>query len=245
MGCGPSRPSRPTAVRLTDLAPNRPGRPATPEPDLTTEALNMALQYMAQYISKRRENITVVGIGGAVNVMLLHTRLSTHDVDFFNQHLTQSQTTTLREAASFARQQMGKFQRIRMPDDWFNNRTIVFIPAEVRMELTDEAIQQRDVVFRANGLTVVSAPWPYAFCAKLNRISGGGSMAYDARDAASYLHRYLSRNRDGRTSVSVATIRHWGSQYRTRTGDAEIRAVDDVYASMYGRSAIDWRSRSR
>lgn len=99
MGCGPSSqrgdpdppPRQLNIGPPTDLMLHVP----RPRPDehgnarrisdheLDRQTLEGALDSMAQYIRSRGQNITVISTGGAVNTILLQTRQSTHDVDFF------------------------------------------------------------------------------------------------------------------------------------------------------------------
>ena len=242
MGCSSSR-----VADLTELAPVRPVRPvhsARParhnqhvDLELSAEVLTAALQYMAQQIAKRNGDITIVSVGGAVNVILLRTRRTTTDVDFFNQYLTRTEAHLLQDAAAKARQLMSSGQGVDLPDDWFNNRTMYFIPPHLRQQLTDEAIAQDEVIFHARGLRVLAAPWVYAFCAKVDCISGT-LCARDTADAVNYLCCYLVRNR--MSAVSVHSIRQWGSRYGTRTRDIQLRSVDNTYAGLFGARAIYW-----
>ena len=208
------------------------------EPELNPELLNRALGYMAAFLVKRRQQLVVVGVGGAVNVILLRTRPSTHDVDFFNQNLTPKQAALLTEATSFARRQMSTARRIELPVNWFNNRTVIFIPSHLRAELTREAQEQQEVVFEAPGLTVLAAPWPYAFCSKVNRMSGGDSRSYDVADAASYLHRYLNIHK--MKTIPIDDVRAWGTKYGIAMADEQLRVMEDVYSQLYNSGALAW-----
>ncbi|KAL9132147.1 MAG: hypothetical protein Q9217_000081 [Psora testacea] len=237
MGCGGSKPARRRPADLIELAP-RPHQEAAqePEPQLTSDLLQNALGYMAQYMARKRRNLTVIGVGGIVNVILLRTRMATHDVDFFNDNLTPDDAALLREAISFAKKQMEKYQNLQMPAKWFNNQTTVFIKSALRRQLAREAMAQNEVVFSMPGLTMLAAPWSYAVCSKIHRISGGHSKRYDTSDAATYLHRYVSRN--GLRQVRAGTIRQWGESYGIAVNDRDVGKVDDAYAQLYGSRII-------
>ena len=60
---------------------------------------------MAAFIDRQGQVITIIAVGGAVNTMLLQSRLSTHDMDFFGTNLNNDQRTLLNEAAGCAEMQ--------------------------------------------------------------------------------------------------------------------------------------------
>jgi hypothetical protein len=159
-------------------------------------------------------------------------------VDFFNADLSPKDSVIIRGATAFARKQMQKACRIDLPASWFNNQTTVFIKSSLRKTLTDEAIAQNEIVFRAQGLTILAAPWPYALCSKIHRISGGHPRQYDASDAANCLHRYLSCQRS--REIRAQTIRQWGQRYEISISDRDIAKVDDAYAQLYRSKAVRW-----
>lgn len=55
--------------------------------ELDRHTLEHALELVAEYMRTRNENVTIVVVGGAVNVLLLQSRQSTHDVDFLGTNL--------------------------------------------------------------------------------------------------------------------------------------------------------------
>jgi hypothetical protein len=78
----------------------------------------------------------------------------------------------------------------------------------------------------------------YAFCCKLDRLSGGGILgarAYDLNDAIDYLARYLAGER--KTQVALQTVQLWFSQYSlqwTAVTDVVIGKIVQGYASRFG-----------
>ncbi|MCJ1369573.1 hypothetical protein MMC20_000785 [Loxospora ochrophaea] len=209
-----------------------PSDPAPPQ--LNTEVLNASLHFMADYISRSRQNITVISVGGAVDVMFLRTRTSTDEVIFFNQSLNKKQRKLLHQATLFAGLQMRSKWRIELLPTWFTSASF---PLELRKQLTNEAFEQNDVVFQAAGLEVLAAPWQYAFSAEVDKIArgggSGGSQGYDnGNNAAHYLCYYLTKRNE--TYVPIRTVRHWGGRYKTKTGDGELRVADDAYTRLYG-----------
>jgi len=220
------------AKALRELAPKKTPGHDKPLPDLTRDTLLSALRTVATYLAKRKCNTTVIAVGGAVNTIHLRSRGATHDVDFFNDSLTPTEFEHLikgaREAVKF---------NARLDESWFNNRTIFFIPRAQREALTEQAFAQQEVVFREPGLTVLAAPWQYAFCCKVDRLAGGGlnpARAYDLDDAVQYLHRYLTRC--GAAEVQDATVRGWFVEYRLRwtsVNDAVIGRVNSAYRAKF------------
>ncbi|RYP91882.1 hypothetical protein DL770_002004 [Monosporascus sp. CRB-9-2] len=178
-----------SAKTLRELAP--PKTPGQDDPTQTynRETLLTALQNVAAYIHKKGGHVTIVAVGGAVNTIYLQSRATTHDVDFFNEFMTRKESGILLNGAKNALKHDKSLQ-----EQWFNNRTIFFIPRDKRAMLTQEAFQQQDIMFSENGLTVLAAPWKYAFCCKVGRIAGDSILSarpYDLDDAVQYLYRHV------------------------------------------------------
>jgi len=235
MGCNlsTSRGDR-GANALLELAPVMTAGNGNPAPELDRNTLLSALSNVASYISSQRANITIVAVGGAVNTIFFQSRQSTHDVDFYNNHLRQADYELILKGVEYARNRDPILQ-----GEWFNNRTILFIPKAQRGYLTDEAISQNEVVFERPGLKVVAAPWNYAICAKLDRCAGAGingQRTYDYSDAATYLHRYLELYRI--RSVARSAILAWAASYTTTVTDAVLQELNTIFYSKYGWSAI-------
>lgn len=221
-----------SARTLREIAPPRvPGHEAA-IPQLSRDTLVAGLQRVAAYIRSKGGNVTVIAVGGAINTILLRSRDSTHDVDFFNDHLTRQEAELIlrgaREASSHDR---------RLAEEWFNNRTILFIPRDLRATLTDESLHHREVVFAAPGLTVLAAPWNYAFCCKVDRISGQGmhdARPYDLSDAIQYIHRYVQQHRI--THVRRGDVQAWFTRFSLRWSnntEAVITRVNQGYRQHY------------
>lgn len=158
---------------------------------LDAATLEKALKDVATYIKKHGRELTIVAVGGAVNCMALRTRDTTHDFDFFNNRFGPKDYELFAAAAASAQKKTKQ-----LDTGWLNNRTVVFMPIDLRDSLTDEAIRQNDIVFNSPGLRVLAAPWNYALCCKIDRIAGSGITSkrpYDLDGAVAYLRRYLSR----------------------------------------------------
>jgi hypothetical protein len=102
--------------------------------------------------------------------------------------------------------------------------------------LIEMARQQNDVVIHAQGLTVLAAPWHYAFVAKIGRITYGTGRTYDAADAVAYLHELIKRH--CRRPVKASEIRKWGQLYRRVTPNEVFEQVDHLYFQTYGQHGI-------
>ena len=72
MGCDTYKVS--DNVNLQDLAPNR--QHPSLELDLDIHLLNTALNHMAHDLTNTRQEVVVIGVGGATNVMFLRSRIS-------------------------------------------------------------------------------------------------------------------------------------------------------------------------
>ncbi len=234
MGCGSSKDRD---VDLTDLAPNRPGQPGQDyehDVDLTPDNLEDALQLMASYITGRRRELSIVVVGGVVSTMLLRTRDSTQDIDFFSEQLSREDAKLLMEASQHVRQQLTD---PRLGSGWFNNMTTFFINSRIRAQLVAEGLAQNAVVFQSPGLTLLAAPWAYQFCAKVHRMAGGGRKGHDAGDAAGYLYQFLTSQ--NMQTISADEIGQLLERYQIqgidRSGLLEaFQAINEAFAARYG-----------
>jgi hypothetical protein len=134
---------------------------------------------MSLHLFSRRSRVGLIAIGAS------WSRQATHDLDFFNDNVTVNDFQVLLKAAKEATK-----KDKNLSEDWFNNRTIFFIPKDKRSVLTEEAIRKREVIFMAPGLTVLAVPRQYSFRCKLDRVAGGGLYSarhYNLDDAVEYL----------------------------------------------------------
>ncbi|MCJ1391800.1 hypothetical protein MMC18_004667 [Xylographa bjoerkii] len=173
-----------------------------------------------------------VAIGGAVSTILLGSRGTTHDIDFFTPSATPEEAELLRGAAKSALTQSS----VQLGGNWLNNSVVLFMPRALRVELTKEAIEQDDVLFHEPGLKIFAAPWKYAFCMKIHRIVEQTGKQYDVNDAARYLARYI--NKEDCNSVTMETIMEWLMQYSVLAPTAIIRKVNIKYLTYYGKHGV-------
>lgn len=109
-------------VSLGNLV-GRPGVP--PEQPMSADIIRKGLNSVAASLHSKGQNISIIAVGGAVNTLLLHTRESTGDVDFFYWTKTKNEDVTkIIVAANSAA------SKLKLGDQWLNNHTAIFI--EVR-----------------------------------------------------------------------------------------------------------------
>ncbi|KAF9222139.1 hypothetical protein BS17DRAFT_193926 [Gyrodon lividus] len=185
-------------LSLGDLV-NRPG--TAPEEQLTKEKIEQGLKAVAAALHAAKHDVSIIAVGGAVNTILLKTRASTGDVDFFYRTKTKNEDVSqVILAADAAR------KALHLGDHWLNNHTALFIEEGKIKQLYDEAITQNEIVFRQPGLTVYAAPWRYALAAKLDRLAKPGARSYDMNDAVDYLsHLITKRGKPEKRSELKAT----------------------------------------
>ena len=119
------------ALSLRNLV-DRPGAP--PEQPMSADMIRQGLTNVAATLHSKGQNITIVAVGGAVNTLLLQTRESTGDVDFFywTKKKNEDVTKVIVAANSAA-------TKLKLGDHWLNNHTAVFI--EVRSTVDLELIR--------------------------------------------------------------------------------------------------------
>ncbi|WEW61202.1 hypothetical protein PRK78_006692 [Emydomyces testavorans] len=223
--------SEPQGLQIVP-APERDeeGRPVRhKEYDLNRNNLNKALHYVAEFLHGKSQNVTIIAVGGAVNTIFLRTRNVTHDVDFFNGHISHDAALAdlLRQAATNAAARSS----VPLGGNWLNNSTVLFMSEALQIELTDAAVAQDEVIFQEPGLRVLAAPWGYAICAKLERMGKSNRREYDLKDAAIYLRRHILKH-DNRP-VSAAEIEEWGRHYKIQCSRAAIQELANEYHETY------------
>ncbi|KAL2817573.1 hypothetical protein BJX63DRAFT_429617 [Aspergillus granulosus] len=132
---------------LQDLAPNPFERNMEVILELKREHLILLLTWMGDYIEQNSTlEITLVVGGGAVDVIGLRTRPTTHDVDWFKSQLSPAEGEILQKAYYNAIERAKK-AGIVLPFSWFNNKTMLFVEPATRESLYSHARQQNYVVF--------------------------------------------------------------------------------------------------
>jgi hypothetical protein len=261
MGCGPSSEHccdccglghheappppkpRPNIGRPTDVSihipRNRADEHGVPLQQVSHEvdraSLENALDIMAAYLHEKHKQLTVIAVGGAVNTIFLRTRNSTHDVDIFGSNLGNQDRILLDEAMHHAREQ----STTPLGTDWFNTENQMWMTSRLHKELTNEAIEQNAVVYNQPGLTVLAAPWEYAFSGKISRLLKGGDQVrpYDVSDAVHYLDIYIKQGSG--QPVPVTTIEGWAKRFgHTTKRSYLLNEVNAKYKAQYKGTGI-------
>ncbi|OJD20947.1 hypothetical protein ACJ73_07715 [Blastomyces percursus] len=131
---------------MIHLPRNRADAHGIPIPQSTHEierpVLENALNAMAEFLSQRNEEITVIAVGGAVNTLFHRSRTSTHDVDIFGSNLNNSSRVLLDEVMQYAI----RCSSAPLGTDWFNTENQMWLSPSFHRELTAEAMRQNVVV---------------------------------------------------------------------------------------------------
>lgn len=100
----------------------------TADTQLTSDQIKQALNSVAASLKAKSLNISIVAVGGAVNTLLLKSRTTTGDVDFFYRTKTTNEDVTqVIVAADIAR------KALKLDEHWLNNHTALFI--QVRLSI--------------------------------------------------------------------------------------------------------------
>lgn len=216
------------------------GHGSVSQPELNRDELIRVLEWMGKYISRKTtRTITIIGVGGAVNVLALRSRDSTHDLDWFSSDLTEKDLKMLRKALAYANENAAA-NGLQLPSSWFNNQTTLFIPPDIRRRITYEAHEQNYNVFHVGGLRILAAPWQYALVSKLDRIAAGTWKSYDPEDAAMYLRQYLihkDKERMGADALASLVLMYRGRRLFVKT---ELHIVNEAYVARYGRDGLEF-----
>lgn len=210
--------------------------------ELDRDTILAALRDMSSYLAPKHVSTRVITVGGAVNTVLLRSRQTTHDVDFFSEDGTAQANLLVYEAAREANRRRGG----ALGAAWFNNSTQLYMGRDRAHELASAAYQQNDIVYdglnsRGHGLQVYAAPWEYALCGKMNRLTEGGERPYDLNDAIEYLVRYFRKT--GHQSVTPDLIKQWCARWGKQVTDEVLHRLDEAFFRRYGRRCIDWSPR--
>ena len=201
--------------------------------ELTRQNIHRALQYTAEFLNQRRQNLTIVTVGGAINTIYLRSRQTTHDVDFFGSHLQQRQLEMIDEAMQYAE----RMSSVPLGGAWLNNETQLHMAPDARQFITQRALEQNMVVFHAPGLTVVAAPWSYSFISKSRRLGTQYERSYDLDDAVAYLREWIRRIQGG--TVSTEMLRDLCARYRMpMLSDQVLRRINERFRARHSCDGI-------
>ncbi|KAH8592068.1 hypothetical protein B0O99DRAFT_690126 [Bisporella sp. PMI_857] len=206
-----------------------------PQHQLNRDMMLSALTSAAEYIRQKGGNFTIITLGGALNVMLLQSRVTSENVNFFAHPVTKEDARLLEAAAQHVAAQCPG----QIGSDWLNNRVTNLIPRELRPTLVQRALQQNTVVFQQPGLTVLAAPWSYSIAAKIDRIflnRRSGPDAYDEKDVAHYLRAYIQTHSN--QPVPVHIIQQWARVYGIDAPVDIVRQINAQYRQLFGTDGV-------
>lgn len=202
--------------------------------ELDRQTLESALGNVARYLTQKGQNLTIVAIGGVVNIMFLGSRQNTHDVDFLGTNLNNEQRRHLSDAAKYAERQSPR----PLGQEWLNNEMILWLPPLVHRSLTDAALAQNTVIFQQPGLKIVAGPWSYMLVAKLNRLSMDTRRGYDLSDAVSYLREHVTLVSGGRPITRQSIEKMTADAGLSKGSVLVLRSVNDAYKQKYRSTGI-------
>jgi hypothetical protein len=202
-------------------------RPGEVQPNLTAKEITAALEVVAKELQKRKQSVTIVAVGGAINTVLLKTRASTADVDFFgiDKRLPPGLTDAIKAAV----------KTVGINEGWLNNHTALFIDNDRINSLFAEAVNDNTIIFKKPGLTVLAAPWRYCLVAKLDKAGKSGAKAYDIDDAAAYLHELVKKTSG---PVTKAKLRMWAKEFNISLSEGPIGKLATTYQAKYGKAGV-------
>lgn len=201
--------------------------------DIDQETLYSGLEQVSKYLALHGKKIEVVAVGGAVNVLRLLNRKTTHDVNIFIAGLENTWRILLDNAAHEAYQ--------KNPDlgsAWLNTDAENWVSERDALQLTRMATQQNVTLYQGDGLVVYAAPWEYGFITKIHRIQTDKQKArdYDMPDALRYLHQYIRANwPGGNQPVPDSQIQEWARHWRKFEVKASLlQEIQKAYKRIYG-----------
>jgi hypothetical protein len=196
--------------------------------------LDSALRQMADFLRDSRENMTIITVGGPISTLMLRDRLQRRSLNFIGVQMTSRRRNMLEAAATYAR----SHNQDSLGPTWFHAKTMLRLPPNVHRAVTQAAISAREVVFKSSGLTILAAPWDYAFCATIDKLASGISSdrLYDYTDALAYLHRYIQGQDD--RPVTVPEIQAWARSYGIPPLRMRISTMALDYHMTYGHTGI-------
>lgn len=100
--------------------------PGEAEQTYTKQKIEEGLEVVAKYLASKKLNVSIVTVGGAVNTVLLKTRASTGDVDFFyrTKDSGSKDSEIVHEVVEGGKQAE---KDLKLGNQWLNNHTVVFI----------------------------------------------------------------------------------------------------------------------
>lgn len=122
MGNKSSRP----VDNFAELVHKGKSRAQQPEQTYSKEKIEEGFKFVAKYLASKGLDVSIVSVGGAVNTVLLKSRASTSDVDFFYRTKNEGSKDidVMHEVVA-----AGKLaeKQLKLGEQWLNNHTVTFI----------------------------------------------------------------------------------------------------------------------
>ncbi|OBT66476.1 hypothetical protein VE03_03679 [Pseudogymnoascus sp. 23342-1-I1] len=199
---------------------------------LDSRAIGHGLGLMAEYLNHNNADLTIIAVGGLVSAYYLKAWTAATDVDALGTTLTAAQLRLLASAASYAKSR----SPVPLGDGWFSGHGMQNVHPEVARDVYELSMQQNDIVFRSEGLTVLAPRWSYAFMVCVDRLSRGVGVPYDMGNAVLYLRQYVKTGKH--KLIPILGIMKWGEGYDLRVSLGVLRMVKKQYLGHYGKEAI-------
>lgn len=110
---------------------------------MTRQEILNSLSQVAATLTKQRQNIRIVAVGGSINPVVLCSRQATHDVAFFAESMTRQQAEALQQAT----RRIATRSQPQLATEWLNSRTTLFIDRSIRQQLEQDAVRQNTMLF--------------------------------------------------------------------------------------------------
>lgn len=195
-------------------------------------AILHGLKLMAQYLHYNNADLTIIAVGGVVSTILLRAWFTTTEVNALGSTLTPAQRQFLASAVSYAKTN----SPIPLGDGWFGGLGAQDIRPDVARDVYALSVEQNDVLFSSEGLTVLAPRWSYAIMVCVDRLSRGVARPYDIGDAVVYLHQYIKVGKH--KLIPIMGIMNWGQGYDLQVTLKVLRFIKVQYLKHYEREAI-------
>ena len=103
-------------------------KPPPTEKTYSKEKIEEGLGVVAKYLASKKLNVSIVTVGGAVNTVLLKSRASTGDVDFFYRTKDSAVNRNIVHEIVLGAKLAEK--QLKLGDQWLNNHTVSFIEVQ-------------------------------------------------------------------------------------------------------------------
>jgi len=207
---------------------------------VNAEQVMHVLRYVSNYLASRGASVTLVAVGGLVDVLYLRIADETDDIEFLGPaianrtHLEVALHGALTEF-HLPNRQLQQPNKLPVGDSWLT-----------LMEALGR--EPREFIFKGDGLQVVAAPWNYAFCVKMDtlRLGATGAITPTGRhvsDAAHYLHQVIRHHPPDRGPFTERDLYRILEEYSVQVSELSVGHVLNTYREIHNRDAVAPRGR--